>query len=1155
MKHLFRIILFLIISANARGAYVQVTHLTGTATYSGVAVTLGVSGSTGSGGGDCLITPTPYRTGGAPGALPGTRTFICSVPVYAVKLYCERIHNTEFIRVGINGVTYTLTAANVVTLTDCHGTYFCSISAGNLVGPATDDHSGATVTITSCTGINSFSVYCNGLVGGSTFYAWIDPVFTGCLTATNNGPVCAGDSLKLFAHGDSTGASYVWHGPGIGGPVVGTAQNVVIPVVGAGASGTYYVIRTVGTHIDTAGTDVVVKPLPVIVASSNSPICSGNTLTLTSTPDSVSETWVWSGPGSFSSVLSDPTRPAVAVTDSGTYKVVATFHGCKDSATVHVVVNPTPAIPVAGSNTPVCAGNTLSLTATDATAGVTYSWSGPSAFSSGVQNPSVTGATTAATGIYTVVVSTGSCTASATTAVTVNALPTAPVLGSNAPLCSGNSLNLTAASSVGATYSWAGPNSFTSALQNPAINPATTLATGTYSVIATLNGCTSARSLLNVVVDSTPVVPVVTNNGPLCSGDTLKLAATDATIGVSYNWSGPSAFTSTGQNPYIANVSTATSGTYTVTASLGSCSATATTVVVVNLTPVVPLLSSNSPVCSGNALVFTAISSAGATYHWSGPNAFSAAVSNPSINPATTAATGIYTVFATIGSCTSGTATIFAQVDSTPAMPSASSNSPGPPGASICEGDMLTLFANDATPGVTYSWSGPLAFGSTLQNPVLPGATPAMSGPYTVVVTLGVCTNAAVITVTVTPVPALSAGSNSPVCSGDTLKLTATSNAGAVFSWSGPYVFTSGAQNPIRYPATTEHSGVYVVTSLLNGCTATVFDTVIVNQTPEPPVMAWLTYCQYYNAWPLQAYGANVLWYPSGTSIAGSPVAPVPQTTVVGATFYYASQTVLGCTSPIDSMLVTVNPTPTINPVSSAQLCPHDTVRLGTGVTSGTATYRWYPAMYLSDSTGDTVVIRPETNVHYYVVAANTYNCKDTAGFDITVDPNAVLFLPDSVTIFAGESYQLNPQTNCSSFRWSPSGGLSSAYISNPIAILDINTRYVVNALTASGCSVSDTIMIYVRDEAEIVIPNAFAPGSGPNNEFKLIKRGIARLRHFRIYDRWGVVVFETNDIDKGWDGTYKNTPQPFGVYVYEYSAVTPEAKEFTRKGNVTLLR
>jgi len=88
-----------------------------------------------------------------------------------------------------------------------------------------------------------------------------------------------------------------------------------------------------------------------------------------------------------------------------------------------------------------------------------------------------------------------------------------------------------------------------------------------------------------------------------------------------------------------------------------------------------------------------------------------------------------------------------------------------------------------------------------------------------------------------------------------------------------------------------------------------------------------------------------------------------------------------------------------------------------------------------------------------------------------------------------------------------------------------------------------------------LAIPNAFAPGSGPNNIFRIMKRGEASLRSFRIYDRWGVVVFETTNIDAGWDGTYKGIPQPMGVYVYDVDAVTGAGTTFDRKGNLTLLR
>ena len=109
--------------------------------------------------------------------------------------------------------------------------------------------------------------------------------------------------------------------------------------------------------------------------------------------------------------------------------------------------------------------------------------------------------------------------------------------------------------------------------------------------------------------------------------------------------------------------------------------------------------------------------------------------------------------------------------------------------------------------------------------------------------------------------------------------------------------------------------------------------------------------------------------------------------------------------------------------------------------------------------------------------------------------------------------------------------------------------------MTSQGCRVTDSIDIYVSAETALALPNAFTPGNGPNGEFKIIKRGIATLKDFSVYDRWGVKVFQTTDINAGWDGTYKGTPQPFGVYIYQVSAVTSTGQGFVKKGNVTLIR
>ena len=163
--------------------------------------------------------------------------------------------------------------------------------------------------------------------------------------------------------------------------------------------------------------------------------------------------------------------------------------------------------------------------------------------------------------------------------------------------------------------------------------------------------------------------------------------------------------------------------------------------------------------------------------------------------------------------------------------------------------------------------------------------------------------------------------------------------------------------------------------------------------------------------------------------------------------------------------------------------------------------------------------------------------------------------MPDSVTLYPGESYQISPQTNCTHFSWFPAAGLDNAYISNPVAHPAVNTHYTVSATNEWGCKIVDSIDIFVDPQTLLTVPNAFTPGKGTNGTFAVIKRGIATLNSFRIYNRWGNMVFETTNIDQGWDGTYNGVPQPFDVYVYEIDATTTTGERFNKHGNVTLVR
>jgi gliding motility-associated-like protein len=631
---------------------------------------------------------------------------------------------------------------------------------------------------------------------------------------SSNTPVCTGNTINLSTTAVA-GATYSWTGPSA---FSSSLQNPTRTSATLAMAGTYSVTVTVSGCTSVAGTAaVVVNSTPATPApSSNTPICTGNTINL-STAAVAGATYSWTGPNSFSSSVQNPSITNATAAMAGTYSVTTTVAGCTSAAgTTAVVVNSTPPTPAPSGNSPVCTGNTINLS-TAAVAGATYSWTGPNSFSSSVQNPSITNATTAMTGTYSVTVTANGCTSAVgTTAVVVNTTPATPSPSSNTPVCTGNTINLSTAAVAGATYSWTGPNSFSSSVQNPSIINATVAMAGTYSVTTTVAGCTSAAGTTAVVINASPVTPAPSSNSPVCTGNTINLSTT-AVAGATYSWTGPNSFSSSVQNPSITNATATMAGTYSVTVTVAGCtSAAGTTAVVVNTTPSTPAPSSNSPVCTGNTINLSTTAVAGATYSWTGPSAFSSALQNPARVNATAAMAGTYSVTVTVAGCTSAAGTTAVVVNTTPATPSPSSNSP------VCTGNTINL-STAAVAGATYSWTGPSSFSSSVQNPSITNATAAMAGSYSVTVTTSGCTSAAgttAVMINTTPsTPA--ASSNSPVCPGSTINLSTPAVAGATYAWSGPNSFSSSVQNPGISSATAAMTGTYSVTVTVSGCTST----------------------------------------------------------------------------------------------------------------------------------------------------------------------------------------------------------------------------------------------------------------------------------------------------------------------------------------------
>jgi hypothetical protein len=200
------------------------------------------------------------------------------------------------------------------------------------------------------------------------------------------------------------------------------------------------------------------------------------------------------------------------------YRAVVQADGCPiDYSTIStVLVNESPDTPVASSNGPQCVGATLNLS-TEAVPGATYAWTGPNGFSSSLQNPDIANVTAAHAGTYSLTVTVDDCPSTpGTTEVVINFIPATPSVSNNGPLCVGGTLNLSTAAVPGATYSWTGPDGFTSSLQNPGISNVTADHAGSYSLTITVDNCPSLAATTNVVISPVPATPSVSNNGPLC---------------------------------------------------------------------------------------------------------------------------------------------------------------------------------------------------------------------------------------------------------------------------------------------------------------------------------------------------------------------------------------------------------------------------------------------------------------------------------------------------------------------------------------------------------------------------------------------------------------------------------------------------------------
>lgn len=748
---------------------------------------------------------------------------------------------------------------------------------------------------------------------------------------------------------------------------------------------------------------------------------------------------------------------------AGTYTYnVTDVNGCLKTTSI-TVTQPAPLTINVNASSTICAGTTVTLTATGAS---TYTWN-----PGGLTGASIV-VSPVSTTVYTVIgTSSVGCTATNTTGITVNPNPTVTV--SSSTICVGSAATLTASGAT--TYSW-NTGATTSSI---VVTPGTT----TNYVVTGTNGfgCVNTKTT-SVTVNPLPSISASSSPTAICVGATATLTGTGANT---YTWN-PGVLTGS-----TVTVSPGTNTQYTVTGvNANGCSNTQTANLSVTALPSITASASSSTICAGSSVTLTG--GGASTYTWS-PGAITGSV--VLVSPGSTTQ---YTVTGTNASGCTNTQTLNLTVNPLPTI--TASVSP----ASICEGSTATLTANGAA---TYTWNpGGLTGTATVVSPV-------STTIYTVTGTsVNNCVNTKTLSLTVNPLPTLSITSSpATICVGATATLTGT--GATTYTWN-PGVLTGSTVT-----VSPSSSTVYTLTGINgNGCVNTRTINLTVNPLPNLTAVASPTAVCVGSAATLSGTGASTYtWNPGSLTGSVTAVSPGSNTqytlsgtngfgcintktlnltvntlpvisasasstaicagetatlTVTGANTYLwdsgASTNVISVTpssftiytvtgtdgnncSNTETVSITVNSLPTVVAVSSSSsICAGQTASL---TASGASSYLWNTGASTS-----VILVSPASSAIYTVTGTSGNNCVNTQTVSLIVNSLPVVTATASpFVICAGETVTLTAG-GASSYVWN-TGSTSSVTNVNPGS----STVYTVTGTDSNSCINTETVAITVN--------------------------------------------------------------------------------------------
>ncbi len=451
----------------------------------------------------------------------------------------------------------------------------------------------------------------------------------------------------------------------------------------------------------------------------------------------------------------------------------------------------------------------------------------------------------------------------------------------------------------------------------------------------------------------------------------------------------------------------------------------------------------------------------------------------------------------------------------------------------ICAGDETQIFAGGGDDIFGYNWDQSAEGLSCYNSCVNPIATPASNTTYTVTVTnVSGCSSVDSVTVDVFYEFQDIVGEDRIICRGDTAQLNIQTGNNPVWMVANG-LSCSQCPDPIAKPITTTTYIVRVETDF--GCM--IYDSITIKVLSADDIDAGddIEICVGQTA-QLTGFGDGIpKWSPAATLNDTSILNPIASPEV--NTMYYFSLENGDCIL-TDSMEVKIKEKTEIS-LLDQDFCEGEALLLQPiGFADD---FQWSPPEGLSQTDIENPLATPSETTEYTVIATLGTCPPDTASAVVTVLEKPQVRVPSVFQFFPGESVDLEIQNNSTgdySYQWTPGIGLSCTDCQNPTATVDSMMNYIVIVTDLlTGCSSSHDVNVRRVDECHedlISMPNAFSPnGDGKNDTYHAYSGVIDEIEYFRVFNRWGAVVYESTDRYFAWDGKFKGKKLPEGIYIY----------------------